>query len=115
MLKGFIIDVGLRTIVEVETTGELAEIQAAVGVSIVTVADIDNINCVYIDDNGLFVPNQEFFTINGMPLAGNGLVIGTGREGESISSTLDLEDLNIMVTFKTLEQMRNGEYDDQYK
>jgi hypothetical protein len=75
--------------------------------------DIDGVNTIYVDEEGLFnlTPNSMFFTFEGahQPFAGNGLIMGTDEEtGESIDSTLTLDEVRAKVNFLTIAQVRNN-------
>jgi hypothetical protein len=54
-----------------------------------------------VDDEGLLKPQEGFFIYEGyrQPLAGNGLVLGTDEEGESVDPKMTLEELKSRVTF----------------
>ncbi len=61
---------------------------------------LENGDVVYIDDEGLF-DATHFFRIKdingGMPLAGKGIVIGTGKEGASADAKTSESELLEMV------------------
>ncbi len=67
------------------------------------VVRIDDINSIYVDDEGLFVEDQLYFkytgTTDSVILAGNGLILGVDDEGETISPSLTLKDVQKAVTF----------------
>ncbi len=70
---------------------------------------------LYIDDEGMINGTQDFFYLEGMPqpYAGNGVILGTDREGESIEPKTKIEDLKI--TFFTRQEVallcRQGKFD----
>ena len=49
-----------------------------------------------------------FFTIGDseQPLAGNGLILGTNDEGESIEPSVTVEEVKEITKFYTLEEVR---------
>lgn len=61
---------------------------------------LDNGDVVYIDDEGLFGATH-FFRIKdingGMPLAGKGIVVGTGKDGASANAKTSKSELLEMV------------------
>ena len=63
--------------------------------------DDDGHDCVYVDDEGLFVPNQRFFYIEGQyqPLAGNAIIVGTDDQGRSIAPKITLDELKKITEF----------------
>lgn len=60
---------------------------------------------VYVDDEGLLKRPKFFFRCPGYPewLAGNGLIIGTGEQGESKSTELSLSEVKAQVLFGASE------------
>jgi hypothetical protein len=69
-----------------------------------TVVHLDEFNDIFIDDEGLYVEDQAFFSIAGthseLVLAGMGLVLGHDGQGESTSSDLLIEEVRAAVTWK---------------
>ena len=65
--------------------------------------DIDGTNSVYIDEEGLYRETQAYFMWEGyhQPLQGKGLILGTDweGEGESIPTTLSLDEVKEQVSF----------------
>ena len=60
---------------------------------------------VYVDEEGLYQDDCYSFTIEGEDgrlnhIMGNGLVLGTDAEGESIEHQTSLEDVKSRITFK---------------
>jgi len=102
-MKAILIDTKNKEVREVEHDDTLKNIYELVGCSTFDVQRIDNINSIYVDDEGLFVNPQRYFKyqgdLNSIDLAGNGLVLGVDHEGNSISPTLTLEEVKEAVTF----------------
>ena len=102
-MKAILIDTKNKEVREVEHDDTLKNIYELVGCSTFDVQRIDNINSIYVDDEGLFVNSQRYFKyqgdLNSIDLAGNGLVLGVDHEGNSISPTLTLEEVKEAVTF----------------
>lgn len=102
-----IIDPHAKTITEVEHTGGLDSIYHLTKCSCITAVNIDFVNTMYLDDEGLINDSPKaFFTLEGhpQPYVNHGMVIGTNDEGDDIATTLTLEEVKRMVTFVTREQ-----------
>ena len=68
-----------------------------------TGGEFDNLDTVFVDDEGLLKPNN-FFELPGVyptPLAGNAIILGTNDEGESIDVKTSVETVRAMVKFYT--------------
>lgn len=102
-----------KTVTAVEIEGGLDAIYAAlstdkVKVGMFQIIELDSVNRVrntlYIDDNGLLhkPPIEHFFTLPGypQPLAGCGLILGTNRVGDSVSTTYELDAVRTMIGFR---------------
>lgn len=103
-LRGFLIDPEAKTIKQVVHNGDYKQIYEFTGCDCFTVVQIDDVNCVYVDDNSLLDSPRYFFVLKGypQPLAGKGLVLGVDREGETIGSNFELEELQPLVSFTEL-------------
>ena len=113
-MKGFLIDPELKVIEEVDKDFEnLKELQEAVEGYIEVAGYIkDNSggeNVVYCDEEGLlklqFAFTKADFSAN--PLAGRLLVVGTDGEGNNVDATVTSEELNGMVSFLSLAQVKS--------
>ena len=64
----------------------------------------DEFNDIFIDDEGLYVDDQAFFSIAGtrseLVLAGKGLILGHDSEGDTTDTDLTLEEIRSAVTWK---------------
>lgn len=64
----------------------------------------DDYNDIFIDDEGLYVENQAFFSIAGthseLVLAGMGLILGHDDEGETIDTYLSIDAIQSAVSWK---------------
>ena len=112
MKKGYKIDAEKRTITEVEV-GDYKTIYPHLSTSIkavdcFTVVGIEKDDSIYVDDEGLLTIQFDtpFFLYEGypQPLAGNGLVLGTDEEGESVDPKNTLEFIKSKVKFMNLIQ-----------
>ena len=84
-----------------DSSGDWEDIGGLLDCRYFGVVRIDDSETLYVDDEGLYVENQRFFTWNGYPnpLAGRGLILGTNEDGESIDTDMEPEDVEKLVTF----------------
>lgn len=77
-------------------------------------------DCAYVDDGGLLhgMPYGMFVltgSARAVPLAGYGLVLGVDRNGQTCAPKIGLHELQAMVTFPSLAEIRAraaaGEFD----
>lgn len=111
MLKGILIDVQNREIKEVVIEEGIKPIYEQIKCDTFDVVQIDDVNDIYVDDNGLLSLNEKsmFFHYKGyhQPLSGNGLILGNDDEsGESIDTTLKVEDVRKNVKFLTMFEVQ---------
>ena len=104
-MKAYLIDPFEKSINEVEYSGDYQDIYKLINADLFDVAYIDDGIGVFVDDEGLYKPNQAFFQVGYAMLAGYGLVLGTDDEGESISPNISLKDLAKKVTFLSREEV----------
>ena len=108
-MKAYLIDSQARTVTETDYNGDYQHIYKLISVETFTVVRVPGSDgfaglmsdCVFVDDEGLLNNPRHFFTLKGypQPLAGNGLVLGTDDEGESVEPRMSLDDLRAMVGF----------------
>ena len=102
-MKAILIDVYNKDIKEVEYDGTLDFIYFNLACRTFDVVRIDDVNSIFVDDEGLLRQNQLYFEYSGsngiFQLAGNGLILGVDDEGNSISPTLTVEDVEGKVNF----------------
>lgn len=106
-IKAIRIDTAERRFHEVELEQDDTDaICGFVGCSMFDVVRIDHNDVIFVDDVGLLTAKEDstFFTLKsyGGILVGNGLVLGTGSEGESIDPTTTIEWLEDNVSFGKL-------------
>ena len=116
-MKAIFIDSKNRKISEVEIPkqGTLKAWYKVIGCEIVEVATYINSHndSILVDEEGLIKeinPDSPFFIYSGshQPFAGNGLIIGVDKEGESISHHTTVEEVESKVTFYTYDQLKKG-------
>jgi len=100
-MKAFVIDPTAQTITEAEYHGNYREIYTLGGFDCFDLVRLDGENGIFVDDEGLFKSDQDFFGIKGypQPLAGRGVVLGNNMEGETIAPTVTKEWLEQNIVF----------------
>ena len=103
-LRAFLIDPEAKTITQVTHNGDYKQIYEFIKCDCFTVVQLDKVNCIYVDDEGLLNNPRYFFTIKGypQPLAGRGLVLGTDDEGDTTGTTIKMSWLQDNIGFKEL-------------
>ena len=96
-MKGILINPFDTTIKEVVYTGDFREIYDLIGCRTFDCVRIYETQDMYIDDEGLLIDNQMYFTMNDRVYAGKGLLLSHDDEGESTSTNLDLQMVEDMV------------------
>lgn len=68
---------------------------------------LPNNDCVMVNDEGLF-KFRNFFILKdyAQPLAGNGLVVGTDNEGETVDAVSTVEDIEKSVQFIDIDKLK---------
>ena len=103
-MKAILIDVKNEEVREVDHDDTLQQIYKFVDCATFDVLRLDGVNCIYVDDEGLFVEDQLFFTYHGdnysQTLGGNGLILGVDSEGNSISPTITVEEVEEAIEFQ---------------
>lgn len=103
-MKAILIDVKNEEVREIDFNETLTHIYELVDCATFDVLRLDGVNGIYVDDEGLFVEDQLFFTYHGdnhsQTLAGNGLVLGVNGGGETISPTITVEEVREAVDFQ---------------
>lgn len=112
-MKAYLIDPVTKRVSEVDYNGNLDDIYAKTRCECITSVHIDRNNTVYVNDNGLIDGTPQrfgMFVLTGnahsVPLAGYGLVVGTTRDGEDAPVTVPLAEVQAMVTFPSLAEIR---------
>jgi hypothetical protein len=100
-MKAILIDPKAETVTEVKHNGDYKQIYKLIDCELFTVLQIDDVNSIYIDDEGLLNDPKYFFNWRGygQPLANKGLVLGCDEEGDTIGTTLSVEEVRAKVTF----------------
>ena len=115
-MKAYLINPFAREVTEVDYDGDFNQIYVFLG---------DGVRCftcvtinqegdgVFVDDEGLFNGDNEFFSVQGYPepLAGFGLVLGCDPEGESVAPSLTFEELRDRVKFWDRWEIISGRWE----
>ena len=96
-MKGILINPFDETIKEVVYTGDYREIYDLVECRTFDVVNIYDTQDMYIDDEGLLINNQRYFSINDRTFAGKGLLLSHNDEGETTGTNLDLQMVKDMI------------------
>lgn len=113
-IKAIIIDPYLRTISATTIKNDLEGLKHAIGDHWIELVRINDKNDLYVDEEGLFKENQEFFVITGnngsFPLAGKGVIVGNTPTGNQRDTNLTVADIWGMVEFHTREEMQQFDW-----
>jgi len=99
-MKGILINPYDTTIKTTEYTGDYREIYDLVSCRTFDCVRITPNEDMYIDDEGLLMDNQRYFTLRGTGLnnfAGKALLLSHDDEGETTGTNLDLQMVEDMV------------------
>lgn len=100
-MRAILIDPEAKTITEVDYNGKLEDIYRLTRCDCVDLVRIGH-HVIYVDDEGLLKSGQSFFKLSNydQPLAGCGLVVGEGDEGEDGPATVSLKYMQVHVRFQ---------------
>ena len=109
VMRAIVINAEAQTVSETDIDGKLASIQEIVGGLIDPVYHgLDSKHHCYVNDEGLLNNPQHFFMLRDghQPLAGNGVILSTTRNGDEAPCTLALDWVKERVTFMDLQAVR---------
>lgn len=110
-MKAILIDPVAKTVSEVEHNGDyhqiyefLSDKDHKMDVHLFECVNIDGVNSIYVDEEGLLHNPKYFFSWRGypQPLSGRGLILGCNDEGDSIGTTLTKKEVETLVKFGQL-------------
>jgi hypothetical protein len=104
----FLIDPFERKITSIRWDGDWKSIAKMLDCDLFDVARFhENGDCVFVDDEGSFRDDQQYFRIKGyaVPIAGKGLVLGTEGTGESVAPIITVEELAASVKWMTPQEV----------
>ena len=99
-MKAYLIDPQAQTIEQVDYSGDYTQIYDLINASLFTAATFNRAgDTCFVDDEGLFNSDNEFFLIGDypQPLAGRALVLGCNREGDSVEPSISLQQCRALV------------------
>jgi len=110
-MRGILIDSNERSFTVIETSAGLEELYAQIGCGMVEVVGMpDGEHDLWVDEEGLLKLNGAtmFFEMVGLhqPIAGKGLILKYDGKGGSTDATLDIEELENTVSFKTMIEIQ---------
>src|ERR1700730_4579070 len=108
-MRAIIINAEKQTVSEADIDGKLHSLQGIVGGLITPVYDgLDSKHHAYVNDEGLMNNPQHFFIVRDghQPLAGNGVILSTTRDGDEAPATLSVDWVKGRVTFMDLQAVR---------
>ena len=102
-MRAILIDVENKQVSEVEISDKnfLMNVYDYLKCDLIdTAIIIDDINSIYVDDEGLLKEQKHFFTFDGRgPFAGNGLISAIDDEGNGVATQLDIEEIRKRVSY----------------
>lgn len=102
-MEAYFIDSANKTVSVVNYDGDWRSIKNIIGCDLFTVVTVnEHGDGIFVDDEGHYVDDQNYFWFDDCPtmLAGNGLVLGTDKEGESIEPAQSIEWFRERVRFQ---------------
>ena len=95
-MRGILINPFDETIKEVNISGNIEDIYLLTECRTFDIVALSDKDDLYVDDEGLLYDNR-YFTIYGKAIAGRGLIMAHDDEGNSISTTLSLQEIKDVV------------------
>jgi hypothetical protein len=96
-MKAILINPHEEIITEVEYSGNYKEIYSFIDCRTFDCVRLTIENDMYIDDEGLLIDNQRYFSIKDRNYAGKALLLAHDDEGESVATTFTLQEVKDMV------------------
>ena len=96
-MKAILINPFDQTIKETEYTGDYREIYSLVECRTFDCVRLTDMQDMYIDDEGLLIDNQRYFSIEGRNYAGKALLLSHDDEGKTKATNWTLQDVKDMV------------------
>lgn len=99
MNKAFLIDSTARTITPIEV-GDFRDLQKKIGCDLFCVGStLPNGDTLFVDDEGLLNGTKHGFLWGGQLLMGNGVLLGSDDEGESVDVKTHINTISRIVSF----------------
>jgi len=107
LIKAITVDPYLKMITESEIENSLEGFQHAIGDHFIELVRLDDNQLMYVDSEGLFRENQQFFVYNKkFPFAGKAIIFGDNGEGGSIDTKYIATDVAKKVDFHSVEEIQ---------
>jgi hypothetical protein len=105
-IRIIVIDPHLKTICESEIENTLKGLQHAIDNNNIELVYLDKPNIMYVDDEGLFKENQQFFLYNRRPFAGKAIVLGDDpKNGNTVGTKSTILEIASHVEFRTVTEI----------
>lgn len=103
-MKAILIDPYTKTVTEVDHNGDYRQIYTFIDAQGFDVVGIDERNAIYVDGEGLYTQNK-FFAWQGYheKLPGKGLILGTDRQGETVATSLTVDEVKAKITWPAVK------------
>lgn len=101
-MKAILIDSINKQVKEIEIGKGIDEMYKFLNCQYFTIASyLNDGDAIFVDDEGLMNGTDVFFTFEGahQPFAGNGLIMGSDDDGESVNCKTDLSEVKNKVKF----------------
>jgi hypothetical protein len=95
-MKGILINPFDETIKEVMYSGNFREIYDLIDCRTFTVVRLNNVDDMFVDDEGLLIDNR-YFTIGNKNYAGRALIMSHNNEGDTVGTELTVQDIESVV------------------
>ena len=103
-MRAILIDPARKTIEETKYDGTLEDIYKHIEQAVITTVRVDEENILYVDDEGLYRPNQHYFRWGPQKyLAGRGIIIGVNEAGEDVEATISIDEVRKDVQFYKIQ------------
>lgn len=108
-MRGILIDPKAREVTEVDVPYDTEGYKVIYRFIDADCFDVVNLNeardALYVDDEGLSREDQSFFVWKSyhQPLAGKSLILGTNDEGETVATSMSLNEARESVTFPSVK------------
>lgn len=96
-MKAILINPFDQTIKETEYTGDYREIYSLVECRTFDCVRLTDMQDMYLDDEGLLIDNQRYFSIEGRNYGGKALLLSHDSEGETTATDWTLQEAKDMV------------------
>ncbi len=105
-MRAILIDASKNAIKEVEIDESIESVYKTMEAEIIEVGFyINGTDCCYIDEEGRINGTKTRFMYDGQIFAGNGLIVGTTKEGDNDSCAISLEKVKELISFPVFKHI----------